>query len=288
MTTVIVKLGGAAITDKSTPDTYSQSLGVVIQRVADAYLHRLVPENKQMILVHGAGSFGHPPAKKFNVKQGWSHIQDKHDQDLVKQGMSLTRERMLALHHGIMEHCRLQGLPVLSVSPYDIVETNSGALTPEAGLHLQNRVTRLCQQGFVPVLFGDAVLDHTLGCTILSGDVLLHALATHLPSVQRCVFLTDVPGLYTSDPKTNPQASLIRHWRCAEQKAPLTNLSNTLSVDDVTGAMQGKIKWAKNIVLDAPQPVQVVICSALSLEIPAILSSSNPQEVAMKCTFITK
>jgi isopentenyl phosphate kinase len=41
-------------------------------------------------------------------------------------------------------------------------------------------VAKTIDSGFVPVLHGDAVLDNILGCTILSGDVIIRHLADHL------------------------------------------------------------------------------------------------------------
>ncbi|KAJ3495056.1 hypothetical protein NLG97_g3669 [Lecanicillium saksenae] len=271
MSTVVVKLGGAAITDKSTPDTLSVNLDSLIESVAQAYQQILRPSGHSLILIHGAGSFGHPPAKKYQVKAGWktgtgdAEGDVSESRDNVKFGMALTRQRVIQLHLHIIQRLHERGqMPVLSVSTYDTVDTNNGAVTQESSARLVARVQQVLDEGFVPLLFGDAVFDHALGSTILSGDALMYHLAQRLSAVRRCVFVTDVAGIFTQDPKQAPDAALIKRICCSD-----SNHSNSLdkdnsvaSVDDVTGAMASKWQWAKRIVTDAKQLQEVVICQA--------------------------
>ncbi|KAM3449598.1 hypothetical protein MY3296_006818 [Beauveria thailandica] len=295
MSTVVVKLGGAAITDKSAPDTLSRNIDSLMDSVAHAYHHVLRPRGRQLILIHGAGSFGHPPAKKYQVKAGWTARQDvagggggsgdggggggeEEDEDEDKQarnnvkfGMALTRQRVLQLHLDVLQrlHAR-QRMPILSVSTYDTVDTDNGAVTAASSARLVTRVQQVLDAGFVPLLFGDAVLDRTLGATILSGDALMYHLAERLPAVvERCVFVTDVAGIFTLDPKRFPdEAVLVKTIRCSEAGSSAAidkddeaaAAAAAASVDDVTGGMRSKWQWAKRIVTDARQVREVVIC----------------------------
>ncbi|KAG5918548.1 hypothetical protein E4U42_006818 [Claviceps africana] len=299
MATLVVKLGGAAITDKSKADTLSDNLNTLVDTIARVYRTELRPRGSGIVLIHGAGSFGHPPAKKFRVKTGWEttrpattgadgqdddddddvdgetgherkrrpaqqHQQQRENPDVVKYGMALTRQRVLHLHHHLLRriHDRTQ-LPVLSISTYDTVETHEGQLTPESSARLVSRVRRLLAQGFIPLLFGDAVFDLAWGATILSGDALMHALATELREVHRCVFVTDVAGIYTRDPKRFADATLVRRLHCSSEQGVLDDgQESTSAVDDVTGAMGSKWQWAKRIMADAPHVGNVVICRA--------------------------
>ncbi|OAA73382.1 kinase [Cordyceps fumosorosea ARSEF 2679] len=271
MSTVIVKLGGAAITDKSVPDTLSDNIENLVDSVAHAYHQILRPDGRRMILIHGAGSFGHPPAKKYQVKAGWSARlagcgDAERDRDSVKFGMALTRQRVLQLHlHVIQRLHERDRMPVLSVSTYDTVETDDGATTEDSITRLVARVRQVLDAGFVPLLFGDAVFDRVLGSTILSGDALMYHLAGRLSAVRRCVFVTDVAGIFTQDPKRFPDATLIMRMRCSEAGdggAIEKDDEAAASVDDVTGAMRSKWQWAKRIVTDARQVQEVVICQA--------------------------
>ena len=76
----IVKLGGAAITVKDgEPDTPNLgALKICCEKIADAvntHGYTLSPRTYdvqylRMIIVHGAGSFGHPQAKEYGVANG--------------------------------------------------------------------------------------------------------------------------------------------------------------------------------------------------------------------------
>ncbi|KAM3513849.1 hypothetical protein MY11210_002477 [Beauveria gryllotalpidicola] len=287
MSTVVVKLGGAAITDKSAPDTLSHNIDSLIDSVAHAYHHILRPSGRHLILIHGAGSFGHPPAKKYQVKAGWTARLDvagdsgsgsggggggdgEQARDNVKFGMALTRQRVLQLHLDVLQrllHAR-ERMPILSVSTYDTVDTDTGAVTGASSARLVARVQQVLDAGFVPLLFGDAVFDRTLGATILSGDALMYHVAERLPAVERCVFVTDVAGIFTLDPKRFPDAAvLIKTMRCSEAGSAAIDEDDSVaaaaaaaSVDDVTGSMRSKWQWAKRIVTDAKQVREVVIC----------------------------
>ncbi|MBS7632690.1 hypothetical protein KEJ15_03595 [Candidatus Bathyarchaeota archaeon] len=93
--------------------------------------------------------------------------------------------------------------------------------------------------GFLPVLYGDAVLDSELGFTILSGDQLVAKLAMNL-DVCRIIIGVDVDGLYDSDPKAGKNAKIHRHLTLAELKKLQTSIAKSMA-SDVTGGMYGKI-----------------------------------------------
>ena len=54
----ILKLGGSVITDKTKEKTFKEKL-------MDDLALKIKKANKQLIIVHGAGSFGHILAKKY-------------------------------------------------------------------------------------------------------------------------------------------------------------------------------------------------------------------------------
>lgn len=82
---------------------------------------------------------------------------------------------------------------------------------------LINHVNFALEAGFVPVVHGDAVIDSSRGCSILSGDTLMLALAKAFQP-RYCVFVTNVDGVFDRDP-TAPGAgelsfSLPRFCSC--------------------------------------------------------------------------
>ncbi|KAF1807344.1 Aspartate/glutamate/uridylate kinase [Mucor lusitanicus] len=276
---VIVKLGGAAITNKKgicelAPEN---NLSVLLDQVATAY-EILKGAGHQLILVHGAGSFGHPQAVKYNLKSGWSAsassstdaLSNMPNQNYLK-GYSHIRNCLQALCQAIASKLEARHVPALTMSPIDYVETANCEDTPTSAFEaMADRVKRYLALGFVPVLHGDAVLDQIRGCTILSGDIIMYQLTRLLPQVRRCVFITDVCGIYKLDPKLHPEEEneLIRHIKvnaATEDDHPQPDQlqqqqQNRMAVADVTGGMQGKVKWAKRMVSESQQDLDTVIC----------------------------
>ena len=57
---LIIKLGGSVITDKTKKQTFKKEvMGNLATQIKKA--------DKQIIIVHGAGSFGHVLAKEFDI-----------------------------------------------------------------------------------------------------------------------------------------------------------------------------------------------------------------------------
>ncbi|MCJ7621187.1 MAG: uridylate kinase, partial [Anaerolineae bacterium] len=71
---VFLKLGGSLITDKGSPQTAREG---VIRRVVGEIRAALdeVP-TLRVVLGHGSGSFGHPPASKYGVQEGLAGSDD--------------------------------------------------------------------------------------------------------------------------------------------------------------------------------------------------------------------
>jgi isopentenyl phosphate kinase len=92
--------------------------------------------------------------------------------------------------------------------------------------------------GFTPVSFGDVVRDVRRGVSVCSGDVIMLELARAFRP-ERAVFATDVDGLFTADPKRDPEAELL------ETVAPGDLGRITFSSPrrtDVTGSIEGKVR----------------------------------------------
>ncbi|KAG5987197.1 hypothetical protein E4U52_007831 [Claviceps spartinae] len=101
-------------------------------------------------------------------------------------------------------------LPVFGLTA-NVNKTYHGEMSAESRTQIIKRVRECCH--LIPVIVGETAFDVALGTTIVSGDALMHVLATGLETVQRCVFVTDVAGLYTKDPKIFANATLVRQVR---------------------------------------------------------------------------
>ena len=221
---VVLKLGGSVITRKEKPLTPNRAaIGRLANEIASAN-----PAN--LVLVHGGGSFGHPLAKRYRIKEGYN---GKASQLL---GFAKTHEAMVSLNKLVVDALVGEKIPAVAISPSSFVITKSMRLHsfPEAPL------TKLLQLGFVPVLFGDAVSDFDRGFTILSGDQLIAHLAIHFKA-ERVIVGVDVDGLYTADPKVNKEAKLLKNVTLKELETLIQRIEEA-KVTDVTGGMVHKVQ----------------------------------------------
>lgn len=226
----LVKLGGSVLTDKS---QYRTPRLDVLARLA----HELGRSGERLVIVHGAGSYGHVVAKEHAMAEG------KASREAVSQVHADVRE----LTGLVLQALRENGLAPISLSTYDLARLNAGEL---ASFSYEPIVETLAG-GFTPVMSGDVVLDAARGTGILSGDVLMVELARALrPS--RAIFVTDVDGIFDRDPR---ESGAKLHPRIDLRT---TDIRDTESrVPDITGSMAGKLRRARDVAKSGV-PVQVV------------------------------
>jgi isopentenyl phosphate kinase len=220
---IILKLGGSAITDKTQEATPRTE---IINRLAEE-IKRADLDN--LIIVHGGGSFGHPSAQKYGIKEGYK------EDPAQKLGFAETHHIMTVLNGLVMDALIWHEVAAISIAPSSCIITENCRVK-----YFDETVLKSLQKmAFTPVMYGDAVLDEKLGFTILSGDQLVAYLALKYKA-SKIVVGTDTDGLFDSDPKTNPNAKAYSHLTLAELKAIQPKLGKA-SGTDVTGGMAGKI-----------------------------------------------
>ena len=237
---IVLKLGGSVITNKDRPMTPDMDN---IRRLANE-----VAESKtqDLIVVHGGGSFGHTVAKQYNIAEGLI----SRDQTI---GFSKTRQAMVELNRLVINALLDTSLPAVSVTPSSFVIMEGGRIA----LFSFDVVRLLIELEMIPVLYGDAVLDRERGFSILSGDQIASFLATGL-GASRLVFGVDVDGVFTSDPKQNPDADLIEVLPL-DKLREMVDFGPALSTD-VTGGMLGKVIETA-VAIEAG--VEVIVVNAL-------------------------
>ncbi|MDE4078514.1 isopentenyl phosphate kinase [Candidatus Methanosphaera massiliense] len=223
---IIIKIGGSALTvkdaDKPTLDEDN------LERIAG----ELSAYNDDMIIVHGAGSYGHIYAKKYGIGDVISNVNDH----LYKlEGVCRTQASVQLLNYMVCEKLQEKGIPAIGMKPSAYMTTNNKRIDMcDTGL-----IRKYLDNGFVPVLYGDAVLDNNdyMKYAIISGDQIITYLAEDL-NADRVILSSDVDGIYTDNPKTNPDAELL------EVVTRDTDLKTTENENqaDVTGGMYGKIR----------------------------------------------
>jgi isopentenyl phosphate kinase len=221
----VVKIGGSVITDKSKKYFFKQK---VMKRLSS----EIKKANKEIILVHGAGSFGHIIAKEYSLNNGF---QDNRQ----LQGFSITHAMVQKLNSLVLESLHEEEIYAVSIPPHAILKLNDHKPF-KMDFQIFNDYLEL---GFIPLTFGDVVLDEKLGVSICSGDLLLQMLASYFKP-EKVIFILDEDGLYTSNPKIDKNAEFIEKSNIENLEA-LKTKPNTH--DDVTKGMEGKIETIKNI-----------------------------------------
>lgn len=222
---VIVKLGGAVITKKS--EEKKEVNREILKRLAREISEAKRSKNFKLILVHGAGPFGHVPAKKYALDKGLKEGKQV-------EGMAITHQSMEQLNFQVVEYLQEAGLNAIAFQP-----SAAGILEDEKLVSFSiETLNELLALDLVPVLYGDVLIDKKRGIGILSGDHLVSYLAEKMKA-KRVIFCADVDGLFTADPKKNKNAKLIREFRkeSLKQIEQLGGSQNT----DVTGGMKRKI-----------------------------------------------
>ena len=223
---IIVKLGGSVISNKDEPFSFNdEAVKNIAEEIASFYPH------KKFILVHGGGSYGHPLATKYRIREGINGMESM-------IGASITHQAMLELNKKIMEIFLSENLPVFSISPSSIFVMREGKIIyGETGA-----VSMLVKKGFIPVLFGDVCVDESKGMDILSGDNIISYLERRV-GPEKVIFLMDVDGVYDKSPEEK-DARLIEE------------IDESVSIDaenkkfDVTGGIENKIREALNMKCD--------------------------------------
>lgn len=222
----------------------------------------------QVVVVHGAGSFGHFQAREHGVSKGAS------DPAFSWRGFGLTRASVCRLNGLCLDALLDAGVAAVGASPFaDFGATRGRGVVPAAARRRGlARVRELLRRGMVPVLHGDAVLDELQGASILSGDVLVDLLSDALRP-KLCVFLTDVAGVFDRPP-SEPGAALIPRLvvgRDGTMRLPETSES----AHDVTGGIRAKLEAAAAIARGGTPVVVVQVgtphaLAALRGEVPEV------------------
>ena len=222
----ILKLGGSVVTHK---DEYMSAHTENIERLAKEIAEA---DSYPLVIVHGGGSFGHPVAKKHKIAEGMVENSQIY-------GFSATHQAMVKLNEIIVDTLLEAGVPAFAISPSSMLNTKGKRLHElDTGL-----VKDYIELGLVPVLYGDAVLDSEQSFAILSGDQLIAKLSNDL-GADRVIFGSDVDGIFTNNPKLNPDAELIEKVTVGNIEANVGDTTHT----DVTGGMLGKLSEAAEAV----------------------------------------
>jgi isopentenyl phosphate kinase len=217
---VLVKLGGSVITRKREVErARPKVLARLSEEIADA-------RPAQLVVLHGAGSFGHPGAKKFGLAQAPAPSQTPGDR---ARGAAIVATEVRRLHLLVLRALVRAGIAPASVPIATHARNRAGALAAFDAAPFSEALKR----GLVPVSFGDVVPDEEWGASILSADTIAERLVAPLRA-KRVLFVSDVPGVLEGP--VRGRRSVVAELT----EATLDALRPSAGAVDVTGGIRGK------------------------------------------------
>ena len=233
---IVLKLGGSVITDKSskTPKANTEAISRLAEEVAEAYSKGTF----SLIIVHGAGSFGHGIVKETGIDKGI-----KNREQLV--AFAEVQRLQNVLNAIVTEELIRAKLPAVPC------QASSHAIMEKGKLRSMDTgaVRGMLETGLVPVLYGVPAYDTEQGCSILSGDQIAPYLAKKL-NASKIIHGTDVDGVFTADPKKDKNAKLIGEITRANLEDVKKSLGGSANTD-VTGGMAGKLQEIADIGIES-------------------------------------
>jgi isopentenyl phosphate kinase len=215
----ILKLGGSVITDKVAGES-----GKILYDVLFAIGKEIAISGKEVIIVHGAGSYGHPQAAQYRIQEGVTFDNAK--------GIYAVHTAVSELNTAVVSALRNAGIEAVPVHPFHGMHAKDGILYE----YPVSSLLEMCALGLVPVLHGDVVMDLTRGACIVSGDQLIRVFSQALRASQVGI-ITNVPGVLAADGSVIPEISRANIDALFESGT----IAGSSGVD-VTGGMRGKIE----------------------------------------------
>lgn len=220
---IVVKLGGSALTDKKriyTPRMHE------IRRAAKQVAE--LTNRFSLVIVHGAGSYGHIPVKQWRLASGLKNRRQL-------KGLAAVKARLLEWETIFDDVFLRYQVPLMPLLASDFVVARNGRIVSAHLRPLRNWLSIGC----VPSTGGDIVADLRNGFSVVSGDQLAAYLAIELRA-SRLIFGTDVDGIFDSNPKLNPHARLLTELTASSASRSIGR-AKALTAPDVTRGMAGKI-----------------------------------------------
>jgi len=225
---IILKLGGSIITEKMS--NQPQIRERVIRQLAKElklFIQRF-PKTK-IVLLHGAGSFGHPLVYRYKLLE-------KPLAGPQLLGFTKTICSMRHMANLLTAVFQSAELPVLPIQASAVLNEKNSAM----GLSNIQQLKQILSAGFIPLLGGDMGLTKENQAIVVSADKLAVLLAKAFP-VSRLIFATDVNGVFYEFPASDNAKPLPLLSR-KETKSMLKKMNERKSRYDATGGMAGKLR----------------------------------------------
>ncbi|MCW6160360.1 MAG: hypothetical protein LVQ95_04725 [Candidatus Micrarchaeales archaeon] len=228
----LLKIGGSLIAGQRNPNEIKYSeIRRILKEIDNARRER----GFNIIISHGSGAVGHAPSKHYDVPNGFRS-------EKARIGSVITERACNRLNGIVTEIANDIGMPVFSFSPHSFSITNNGKISSVYAAPLKAAL----RYNWVPVTYGDVMMDLKQGFSDISTEEVLRALANSF-SPEKIIVCTDVDGLFEGNPKLDAGARLIRKVDRKNIKMALGCAGPSLKVD-ITGGMKTKISLLYNAV----------------------------------------
>ncbi len=181
---IVIKIGGSIITDKSIYKKFNEG-------IVENIVTTLKNINRQMVIIHGGGSFGHIKSKEYGLPGPVS--------ERTIQGMNIVHNDMAELNLKVSKIFQNSGIYNISLPVSSLVYNYRKNY---------NVFSKYLDLGITPISYGDTYIHgHQIG--IYSGDNIAYDISK-LMYPDFVVFFSDVDGIFNKNPKNNPDAKLLK------------------------------------------------------------------------------
>lgn len=209
----VLKIGGSVISEKGAERRARKE---EIRRISEEIALALstARAGKKLILVHGAGSYGHPQAKVY--------LKSRDAKDAL-----ITHESVKELNKMVISSLMECGVNAMPIHPLSAVVSKG----LEIEYKMKEQIDMALKMGIIPVLHGDVIFDEKEGFRIISGDQLVVYIAKEFKAIKVGVG-TDMDGV------VNDNGAVIR--KITPEDVEKMSIGGSAHVD-VTGGMREKV-----------------------------------------------
>lgn len=219
MEKVIIKIGGSIITDR---DKYCTTNMDNLRRICQELKKSISEKNFQMILIIGAGSYGHQTMHEYNLHRGL------HDRTQL-YGLKKVANNLWKNGEIVSEVLAKYDLPSYCIHTPSYLTSKNGEIEE---LFYQP-IEYFLNGGIIPIIWGDINFDRNMIFTNVSGDKIAIRLVEYFKPY-RVLFFTDVDGVMMNF--NTPEEELVESITKSNYHEVLSEIKNPTKID-VNGGM---------------------------------------------------
>jgi isopentenyl phosphate kinase len=265
---IFIKLGGALITksgEEKVADVQS------IERLLNEIWEAKQKTGVDVVIGHGAGNFGHNPAKRYQTNKGLI------DGDASRLGAIEVELAVMDLSMIVAGAGKRLGIPTYPIAPASFAVASDSSIVDGS----IDSITTALEKGFIPLVRGDVMIDRKIGVSIGSTEEVFKFLASRMKP-QMLILGTDVDGVFDKNPQDHKDAILIKKIDRTNRELVL-GLAGDAKKPDVTGGMKGKVAKALSIADDTGCDVYIA-----NAGVPGVIGSLVSGSMnGVRCTLIT-